>query len=298
MGLTGHKRLPHWLRQKHSLSELHEMKTTLRGHRLSTVCEAARCPNKDECFSKPTATFLILGHSCTRNCSFCSVEPGKGILPAPDTEEPLRVARAAKEMKLKYVVVTSVTRDDLSDGGAGMFAATVRAIKSSIDSVNVEVLVPDFKGDRGAIRTVVGSGPDVFNHNVETVSSLYFRVRPQAVYSRSLRVLMEAKRLNGGVKTKSGLMLGLGETIEEVIGTLGDLRDVGCDFLTIGQYMRPARKNLPVEQYIEPEIFDKLRDIALGMGFLSVASAPLVRSSMNAQEIYFNNYSGDDNVRV
>jgi lipoic acid synthetase len=208
------------------------------------------------------------------------------------------VAAAALEMGLRYVVVTSVTRDDLIDGGAYIFADTIKAIKAGISDARVEVLVPDFKGDKAAIRTVALSGPDVFNHNIETVPSLYPEVRPQAVYYRSLRVLRYARDIAPDVRIKSGLMLGLGETFDEVIDALGDLRMSGCDFVTIGQYMRPTALNIPVAEYIDPEVFDKLKDIALGMGFLSVSSGPLVRSSMNAEEIYFYNRSGDINVRV
>ena len=280
-------RLPDWLRRKHSLSGLHAMKSRLRGHRLHTVCEEARCPNKAECFSRPTAAFLILGSMCTRNCSFCSVGQAEGALPGPDPDEPLRVAMAAKEMGLKYVVVTSVTRDDLTDGGAGIFADTVKAIRDEIQDAKVEVLVPDFRGDSSSVGTVVSSQPDVFNHNIETVPSLYTMVRPQADYGRSLRVLSEARRMSQGIRIKSGMMLGLGEKMDEVIETLWDLREAGCDFVTIGQYMRPSAVNIPVHKYIEPVIFDKLKKKALEMGFASVSSAPLVRSSMNAEELYF-----------
>ena len=274
------------------------MKAGLRGHRLKTVCEEARCPNRSECFSKPTATFLILGNECTRNCSFCSVSHGGSTLPPPDRDEPSRVALAAREMGLRYVVVTSVTRDDLGDGGAAVFADTIKAVRAEIAKVRVEVLVPDFKGDRAAIETVVLAGPDVFNHNIETVPSLYPEVRPRAEYGRSLGVLAHARELAPEMRIKSGLMLGLGETMDEVTGTLGDLRAAGCDFVTIGQYMRPSAANIPVREYIEPAVFDNIRDIALEMGFLHVASGPLVRSSMNAEEIYFHNRSGDTNVRV
>lgn len=277
-------RLPHWLRRKYSISELHEMKARLRGHGLRTVCEEARCPNKAECFNKPTATFLILGSTCTRNCSFCSIVSGKPL--ALDPGEPRKVAEAASDLGLRYVVITSVTRDDLDDGGAGVFASTVRHVQEAIPGVRVEVLVPDFKGNADDIRTVLDAGPDVFNHNLETVSSLYGEVRPQAQYLRSLRVLEEVKDYSPDVRTKSGLMLGLGESMPEVQVALRDLRSVGCDFLTLGQYMRPGRDNIPVRQYIKPEIFDKLKDTALGMGFVHVASAPLVRSSMNAEDMY------------
>lgn len=283
-----HKRLPQWLRNKHRMSQLRSMKAGLRRQGLNTVCEEARCPNMAECFSRPTATFLILGAQCTRGCSFCSIESSamsSGVLSAPDPEEPMRVVRAAKEMGLKYVVVTSVTRDDLDDGGASVFASTVRGLKESIPGVRVEVLVPDFRGDTKALGTVMASEPDVLNHNIETVPSLYASVRPEASYERSLGLLRAATG-QSEAKTKSGLMLGLGEKMDEVMATIGDLREVGCDMLTIGQYMRPRRANIPVVDYILPDVFDKLRDSARKMGFTHVASAPLVRSSMNAAEFF------------
>jgi lipoic acid synthetase len=277
-------RLPDWLRRRHSLSELHELKGKLRSHSLSTVCEEARCPNKAECFSKPTATFMILGAQCTRNCGFCSVESSPPS--APDADEPRRVAIAAKEMNLRYVVVTSVTRDDLPDGGAGQFARTIRELRSELPEAGIEVLTPDFGGDREALEQVLSAGPDVFNHNVETVPRLYHTVRPQADYARSIGVLRFAKETRPKVRTKSGLMLGLGETRGEVLGVLRDLREAGCELLTIGQYLRPAKGNLPVVEYVEPSVFDGLREDALAMGFTFVASGPFVRSSMNAEEMY------------
>jgi lipoic acid synthetase len=277
-------RLPEWIKSKHRHSDLRAMKSMLRGHGLSTVCEEARCPNMAGCFSRPTATFMILGSRCTRNCGFCSVESAE---PAPpDAEEPGRVALAARRMGLRYVVVTSVTRDDLNDGGAGQFARTVRAIKEEMPVVKVEVLTPDFKGDAGALATVLGSGPDVFNHNVETVPDLYPAVRPQADYERSIRVLREAKGMAPQVATKSGLMLGFGESFGEVVDVLADLRGAGCDLLTVGQYLRPTRKNLPVKEYVPEEIFERIKTVGMGMGFRHVASSPLVRSSMNADEMY------------
>jgi lipoic acid synthetase len=281
------KRLPDWIRVKYNHPELHGVKSLLREHGVSTVCEEARCPNKAECFSKPTATFMILGARCTRNCAFCAVEPADGISPPQtDTDEPLRVAQAAERMGLRYVVITSVTRDDLNDGGAGHFALTVMTVRERLPSAKIEVLTPDFKGDKGAIRTVLDACPDVFNHNVETVPSLYGKIRPQADYLRSLRLLEEAKGYQGRALVKSGLMLGLGESIDEVRDVLMDLRSVGCDIVTIGQYMRPSKKNPPVLKYVKPETFKKLGDEALLMGFRSVASSPLVRSSMHAEEIY------------
>jgi lipoic acid synthetase len=282
-------RLPAWLRRRHSLSELHDIKGMLRSHGLSTVCEEARCPNKAECFSKPTATFMILGDRCTRDCGFCSVRSAPSLPPNPD--EPERVALAAKRMALNYVVVTSVTRDDLPDGGAAHFAETITQIKRHLPGAKVEVLTPDFGGQREAIETVLSTGPDVFNHNVETVPRLYPTVRPQADHERSIRVLRLAKELSPETMTKSGLMLGLGETLEEVLDVLRDLRAAGCDLLTIGQYLRPAKENLPVVEYVEPEIFEGLRKDAVKMGFTFVASGPFVRSSMNAEEMYQGNVS-------
>ncbi len=229
---------------------------------------------------------MILGNCCTRSCAFCAVKTGKPS--AIDREEPERIARAVQEMRLRYVVITSVTRDDVSDGGASHFSSTIRAVKAKVPGVRVEVLTPDFRGDRGAVRVVLDAGPDVFNHNVETVKRLYSSVRPQAVYERSLSVLRSAKEWAPHIKTKSGLMLGLGETIEEVVEVCKDLRMAGCNFLTLGQYLRPSRKNLPVVEYLRPEVFEDLKERALGLGFEFVASGPLVRSSMNAEDVYGN----------
>jgi lipoic acid synthetase len=288
-------RLPEWIRTKHNPSGVHGLKAVLRRHGLSTVCEEARCPNKSVCFCKPTAAFMVLGSSCTRNCGFCAVESST---PAPaDGDEPRRVAAAAREMGLRYVVITSVTRDDLDDGGAAHFAETVAAIRRELPGAGIEVLTPDFKGDAGALETVLSSRPDVFNHNVETVPSLYPVVRPQADYRRSLAVLAKARAISPTVSTKSGLMLGLGEEIEEVLSVIGDLRAAGCDFLTVGQYLRPSRANLPVKEYVAPEVFDMVGRRAMEMGFRFVASAPLVRSSMNAEEMYFTE-PGVENVRI
>ncbi|WP_333655193.1 lipoyl synthase [Dissulfurispira sp.] len=278
-------RLPEWIKTK--ASGLHGTKTLLRSHGLSTVCEEARCPNKGHCFSKPTATFMILGDHCTRDCGFCSVKSGNPAF--VDAEEPERVAEAAYEMGLRYVVITSVTRDDLPDGGALQFAETVRAVKNKLPDTKVEVLTPDFKGDVNSLKTVLDAGPDVFNHNVETVKRLYDVVRPQADYECSLDVLKNAKSIAPEIKTKSGLMLGLGETMNEVIELFNDLRRAGCDFLTIGQYLRPSKKNLPVVEYIRPEVFEELKEAALEMGFEFVAAGPLVRSSMNAEDMYRRN---------
>ena len=276
-------RLPEWIKVK-GFHDVHETKRILRNHEVTTVCEEARCPNIGNCYSKPIVTFMILGSKCTRNCGFCSVEsarPGP-----PDPQEPERVAQAAKEMGLKYVIITSVTRDDLPDGGAGHFASTVKAVRNILSGVKIEVLTPDFTGNFGALMTVLGSRPDVFGHNVETVPRLYPVVRPQADYLRSLHVLKYVKEIVPDMRTKSGLMLGLGETLEEVTEVLNDLWKGGCDSVTMGQYLRPSKKNLPVVEYIRPEIFETLRNRALNMGFKYVASAPLVRSSLNVDEMY------------
>ncbi|MEW6738646.1 MAG: lipoyl synthase [Nitrospirota bacterium] len=278
-------RLPEWIKTK--ASGLHGTKTLLRSHGLSTVCEEARCPNKGHCFSKPTATFMILGDHCTRDCGFCSVKSGSPSF--VDAEEPERVAEAAHEMGLRYVVITSVTRDDLPDGGALQFAETIRAVKNKLPDTKVEVLTPDFRGDVNSLKTVLDSGPDVFNHNMETVKRLYYKVRPQADYECSINVLRNAKKIAPDIKTKSGLMLGFGETVDEVVELLRDLRGIGCDFLTMGQYLRPSKKNLPVVEYIRPEVFEELKEAALEMGFEFVAAGPLVRSSMNAEDMYRRN---------
>ncbi len=278
-------RLPEWIKTR--AEGLHPTKNLLRNHGLSTVCEEARCPNKGLCFSKPTAAFMILGDYCTRNCAFCSVKPGSsGDMAGVDPSEPERVAAAAFDLGLKYIVVTSVTRDDLPDGGAVQFAETIRAVKRKLPDAQVEVLTPDFKGDAGALSTVLEAGPDVFNHNMETVKRLYPRVRPQADYKLSLDVLARAKTIAPHIKTKSGLMLGFGETRDEILEAFRDIRNAGCCLLTVGQYLRPSKKNLPVVEYIRPEVFDELKEAALLSGFEFVASGPLVRSSMNAEEAY------------
>lgn len=282
-------RLPEWIKTKNPAG-LHGTKKLLRSHGLSTVCEEARCPNIGICFSKPTATFMILGSSCTRNCGFCSVE-ARAPLP-PDKDEPERVAIASRAMGLKYVVITSVTRDDLADGGASHFAGTVLSIKKLLPNAKVEILTPDFKGDLQALQVVLDSGPEVFNHNVETVPRLYPVVRPQATYERSLNVLKNARDMAAHIKIKSGLMVGLGETFDEVLSVMQDLRAAGCNFLTIGQYLRPSKNNLPVVEYIKPEVFDIYKERALDLGFKQVASAPLVRSSMNAEDMTLKSIQG------
>ncbi len=279
-------RLPDWIKTKSALG-IHNTKRMLRSFGLSTVCEEARCPNIGTCFAKPTATFMILGPRCTRSCGFCSVESATAPLPAhPAPDEPERVALAARDLALKHVVITSVTRDDLADGGALHFADTVSAVRGMLPEAKIEVLTPDFKGNIDALRTVLDSRPDVFNHNVETVPRLYPFVRPQAEYHRSLRILREARELVPEIRTKSGLMVGLGETFGEVVSVMEDLRSTGCDYLTVGQYLRPSRRNLPVVEYVTPDIFERYREIGFSIGFRGVASAPLARSSMNAEEMF------------
>lgn len=277
-------RLPDWIRRE-KFYYTSETQKGLRRHRVHTVCEEARCPNRPVCFSKPTATFLILGPQCTRNCGFCSVSPANGPLTV-DKDEPERVALAAKDMGLRHVVITSVTRDDLPDGGAFQFVKVIERLRFHLPNASIEVLVPDFNGNMESVRVVLEAGPQVFNHNIETVPSLYPVVRPGASYERSLNILKRAKEIRPSVLTKSGLMLGLGETFEEVIEVLRDLRANGCDMVTIGQYLRPTKEHLPVVEYILPERFRILEGIAKELGFRYVASGPLVRSSMNAEDIY------------
>ncbi len=250
---------------------------------LNTVCLSARCPNKHECFGRGTATMMILGDTCTRDCGFCAVRTGKPL--PPDPGEPRRLAEAALKLGLGHVVVTSVTRDDLPDGGAGVFAATIRAVKAAIPSATVEVLTPDFQGREMDVRTVLEAAPDVFNHNLETVLRLQPLIRPQAGYERSLGVLRFASAWGRGVITKSGLMVGLGETDDEVREAIAALREVGCSLLTVGQYLSPSADHAPVTRYVRPEVFAEYRSHALSLGFKAVASGPLVRSSYKAGEL-------------
>jgi lipoic acid synthetase len=257
-----------------------ETAATVRELGLHTVCQEAHCPNIGECWGHRTATFMLLGDTCTRNCGFCAVTHGRPL--TVDPEEPDRVARAVARLGLRHVVVTSVNRDDLGDGGAAHFAATARAIKHLLPACRVEVLVPDFKGDLGSVADVVASPIDIFNHNLETVPRLYSRVRAGARYGRSLAVLAAARETGHGLLTKAGLMLGLGERQDELLSVFRDLRQVGCDILTIGQYLRPSADHLPVERYVPPDEFAALRELALADGFRHVESGPLVRSSYHA----------------
>ena len=288
-------RLPPWLRKTgNHFPAVHNLKSELRRLRLNTVCESARCPNLHECFHRGAATFMILGNLCTRGCGFCSVP--KSRHPGPlDPEEPANVARMAQAMGLQYVVITSVNRDDLADGGSQHFAETVTEVKRALPEARVETLTPDFCGNLDAVARVLDASPDVFNHNVETVPRLYRTVRPQADYRQSLEVLRFAKEYRpGGLAghgpapqrhswlVKSGAMLGLGETASEVEALLRDLRDAQVDVVTLGQYLQPARRNLPVAEYVTPERFEAYRDYGLSLGFKMVFSGPLVRSSYMA----------------
>jgi len=269
---------PPWLKKKIDFAGLRAMAEMTHDLRLHTICESAMCPNQSECFGRGTATFLIMGDRCTRNCRFCNVAHGQ---PEPiDMEEPSRVAQAIEQLGLRYAVITSVTRDDLEDGGAEHFARTIHAIRALNPGVKVEVLVPDFVH---AIDRVIEAAPEVINHNVETVPRLYDRVRPGADYQRSMRLLEKVKTAGGTIRTKSGLMLGLGESREEVLAVMGDLREVGCDMLTLGQYLAPSKKHLPVQVYIHPGSFRAYKTAAENMGFSFVASGPFVRSSYHAE---------------
>ena len=281
----GNLRKPPWLKKRiPPFQDLQKVKSILDETDLHTVCEEARCPNLGECFSRGTSTFLILGRVCTRNCGFCAVEHG---VPVPtDETEPERVAQAIKKMGLQYVVITSVTRDDLPDGGASLFAKTIQTIRALNPKIKVEVLIPDFQGDQSSLKIVLKEYPDVLNHNIETISRLYPRVRPLADYSRSLNLLKRSKKDYPHIFTKSGFMLGLGETQEEVLELLRDLREVGCDFLTVGQYLQPHPDRLPVVRFVLPEEFEEFKRIGEEMGFKAVASGPFVRSSFHAFEMF------------
>ncbi len=276
-----HDRLPPWFKIRLTVNErTAAVGQLVRKGKLHTVCQSAACPNQSECWSRGTATFMILGNTCSRGCRFCNVPKGKPS--AIDLDEPDRVAAAVEALGLRYAVITSVTRDDLQDGGASLFTATINAIRARNSGCKVEVLIPDLQGSEEALAMVLSACPDVLNHNVETVPSLYPIVRPQADYARSLKLLQRAKKL--GAVTKTGLMLGLGEGENEIISVMEDLRSVGCDILTLGQYLRPSQKHLSVKRYYTPEEFHLLRERALSMGFSAVAAGPLVRSSYHAEQ--------------
>ncbi len=273
---------PPWLKVRFPAGDNFErLRTLMRGEQLHTVCEEARCPNIGECWSRGTATFMILGDTCTRSCGFCAIKTGRpGTV---DAGEPMRVAAAAARMGLQHVVITSVNRDELPDGGAGIFAETIRRVRQLSPVATIEVLIPDFKGDDAALATVLAAQPEILNHNTETVPRLYSQVRPQAVYERSLAVLRRARELDPGTVTKSGLMVGLGETRGELLEVFEDLAANGVDVLTVGQYLRPTPAHLPVARYWHPDEFAALEAAALAMGFRHVEAGPLVRSSYHAE---------------
>jgi lipoyl synthase len=278
-------RLPPWIREKKlNLASLREVKSLLRENNLHSVCESLACPNRTECFSRGTATFMILGDVCTRSCGFCNVTTGRPYAP-PSAEEPRAVAETAKRMGLRHVVVTCVTRDDLMDGGARQFAETIRELRVALPEAAVEVLTSDFRGNMESVRTVVEARPDYFNHNVETVPRLYDFVRPGSRFERSLAVLREAKHADPDIVTKSGLMLGLGERRDEVVEVLERLGESGVEIVTIGQYLQPKREKLDVVEYVHPSVFDEYREIGEALGFRAVFSGPFVRSSYMADAV-------------
>lgn len=275
------QRLPEWLTIRLPRPEtIKKVEAMMRDKHLHTVCESARCPNLPECWSKQTATFMILGDTCTRSCGFCAIKVGRGL--ELDPFEPLNVAMTAKKMGMRHVVVTSVARDDLADQGADQFARTIEMLHKHIPDIIVEVLTPDFKGKRECVEKVTQAHPEIYNHNIETIERLHTVVRPQAKYDRTMRVLEMVKELDSSIYTKSGLMLGLGETRQEVLQTLRDLRSIGVDAVTIGQYLRPTMHHLPVVSFIHPDEFKEYEQIGEDMGFAFVASGPFIRSSYNA----------------
>ena len=278
--VTPRRQRPDWLRVRIPSGEsFARLKTLIDKHRLHTVCEEARCPNMGECWDAGTVTFMILGDVCTRSCGFCAVATGRP--PVLDTEEPLRVAEAIRLMDVRHAVITSVNRDELPDGGAWLFAETIRRAREARPGIKIEVLIPDFRGEWWALQRVMDARPDILNHNAETVPRLYVQVRPQAKYDRSLDLLRRAKQ--GGMVTKSGLMLGLGEETDEVLEVMRDLRASSCDILTLGQYLQPTKHHLPVDRYVHPDEFRHLKEEGLAMGFRHVESGPLVRSSYHAE---------------
>ncbi len=276
---------PAWLKRRLPKGAQYEnIRALLKKGQLHTVCQEANCPNMWECFSSGTATFLILGSRCTRSCGFCAV--AKNPQGPPDPNEPIRVAEATQTLKLDYVVVTSVTRDDLPDGGSAHFAATIHQLRAKVPQAQIEVLIPDFQGSQPALQTVLEAAPDILNHNIETVPRLYPVVRPQADYRQSLTLLTRSARLAPAIPTKSGLMVGLGETQDELYQVFEDLLAADCRLLTLGQYLQPSKKHLPVKEYISPDTFLSYKERAISMGFTDVASAPLVRSSYQAKALF------------
>jgi len=279
-----YQRLPEWIKRGIIDTEKTKLvRKVLKNHGLNTVCDSARCPNKAECYANNTATFMILGEICSRNCRFCCVT---GNIPEPlNTEEPYSVAQAVKELNLNYAVITSVTRDDLQDGGSEHFANTIREIKKLTPETKIEVLTPDFQGDKNSINKVIQAKPDVFNHNIETIKRLYPIARPQADYERSLEFLAYIKEQTKEIYTKSGFMIGLGENHDEIINLLEDLKKHNCDIVTIGQYIQPTKKHLKVEKYYEPQEFENLKHDAKKIGIKYIIASPLARSSYKASEI-------------
>ncbi|MBN2091999.1 lipoyl synthase [candidate division KSB1 bacterium] len=278
---SNYKRRPHWLKVKVPTGDrFFSLRQMVYQQQLHTVCQSAHCPNIGDCWGRGTATFMILGDICTRNCRFCAVPHGTPL--EVDEDEPRRVAEAVRKLDLKYAVITSVTRDDLADGGAYLFVRTIQEIRKALPTCEIEVLIPDFQGSTGALKIVLDVYPTVLNHNLETVPRLYPQVRPQADYVRSLDLLDRAKKL--GATTKTGLMLGLGETLDEVHSVMADLRKIDCDILTLGQYMQPGKEYLPIDRFVTPDEFQQLKTKGLQMGFKLVESAPLVRSSYHADE--------------
>ena len=276
---------PPWLRRKLPSGPNYEkIRQLVKENHLATVCQEAMCPNQFECYGKGTATFMILGDHCTRNCRFCAVQHGP--LGPPENDEPTRVAQAVQTMRLRYAVITSVTRDDMPDGGASHFVRTIEAIRKLSPDTLIEVLIPDLQGNWDALDAIIQAEPDVLNHNLETVKRLYPIVRPQAIYHRSLELLRQIKKRRGTMITKSGMMVGLGETTEELQTAFTDLVHAQCDILTLGQYLQPSKDHLAVEHYLSPEKFDILKQQALHLGFAGVAAAPFVRSSYQAEELY------------
>jgi len=277
------RRHPDWLKVKMGGGENYsKIKSMLRQAKLHTICEEAKCPNMAECFGNGTAVFLIMGDTCSRNCKYCNVKHGKPLPINPN--EPKDVAESVKELGLSYAVVTSVTRDDLEDGGASIFSEVVKEIKHATRSCNIEVLIPDFKGDEVALKKVIDAEPDVINHNIEVSEELFPTIRPEGNYKTSLNVLKTIKKINKKMKTKSGFMVGLGEDKEQIIQTMQDLRNVDVDFLTIGQYLQPTRQHIEIKKYYTPEEFNEFKEIAMNLGFKHVESGPLVRSSYRAEK--------------
>ncbi len=294
------RRLPPWLKRPVPTEQMLETRKLINGLKLNTVCVEARCPNLTECWSRHVATFMILGDRCTRRCRFCAVGTAKPE--PPDASEPQRLAEAAQHLRLRHVVITSVARDDLDDEGAGHFAACIRAVRAALPRCTIEVLTPDFHAREDCLRTVSDAGPEVFNHNIETVERLHKPVRPQARYHRSLEVLRRARSINPAWKTKSGLMVGLGETWDELVVVLRDLRAVECDLVTIGQYLKPSGPDhaghVPVARFYTPAEFEELAAIARDLGFEAVASGPFVRSSYFAETLYDETATSHDAARA